>query len=60
MLKRMTYATLMKKCEEGKAQVEQWDVMMGLALVTFFPAKISGRPTKHTVEVSGIPADVQN
>ncbi len=60
MMKRMTYATLMKKCEEGKAQVEQWDVKMGLALVTFFPAKISGLPTKGTVEVTKIPAGQQN
>jgi hypothetical protein len=58
-MKRMTYATLIRKCEEGKMQVEAWDRDFGVALVTFFPAKISGRPTKHTVEVSGIPADVQ-
>ena len=59
-MKRMTYKTLMRKCEEGKTQVEQWDVKMGLALVTFFPAKLTGRPTKHAVEVTGIPADVKN
>ena len=59
-MKRMTYKTLMRKCEEGETQVEQWDVKMGLALVTFFPAKLTGRPTKHTVEVTGIPADVKN
>ena len=59
-MKRMTYKSLIRKCEEGKMQVEQWDVSMGLALVTFFPAKISGRPTRHTVQVVGIPADQQN
>ena len=59
-MKRMTYATLMKKCEEGKAQVEQWDVKMGLALVTFFPPKIHQIPTRGTVEVTGIPAGQQN
>ena len=59
-MKRTTYKTLMQKCEEGKMQVEQWDVKMGLALVTFFPAKLTGRPTKHTVEVTGIPADIKN
>lgn len=59
-MKRMTYATLIRKCEEGKIQVEQWDARNGAALVTVFPAKISGRPTKHTVEVTGIPAGQQN
>lgn len=59
-MKRMTYTTLMKKCEEGKAQGEQGDVRAGLALVTFFPAKISGRPTRCTVEVTKIPAGQQN
>ena len=59
-MKRMTYKTLIRKSEEGKVQVEQWDVKMGLALVTFFPPKLTGRPTKHTVEVTGIPEGTQN
>ena len=59
-MKRMTYKTLIRKCEEGEMQVEQWDKVFGVALVTFFPAKRAGRPTKHTVEVTNIPADVQN
>lgn len=59
-MKRMTYKTLIRKCDEGKMQVEAWDRDFGVALVTFFPARISGRPTKHTVEVTGIPENVQN
>ena len=31
-MKRMTYKTLMRKCEEGETQVEQWDVKMGLEI----------------------------
>lgn len=57
---RTTYKTLIRKEEEGKVQIEQWDVKMGLALVTVYPKSINGRPTRHTVEVTGIPADVQN
>jgi len=59
MLKRMTYKTLIRKCEEGEMQVEQWDVRAGLALVSTV-SKVTGRVTKHTVEVTNIPADVQN
>lgn len=59
-MKRMTYKTLIRKCEEGEMQVEQWDKKFGVALVTFFPAKRTAWPTKHTVEVTNIPADVQN
>ena len=57
---RTTYKTLIRKEEEGKVQIEQWDVKMGLALVTFYPKSINGRPTRHTVEVTGIPADMQH
>ena len=59
MLKRMTYKTLIRKCEEGEMQVEQWDVRAGLALVSTV-SKVTGRVTKHTVQVTGIPANIKN
>ena len=57
---RTTYKTLIRKEEEGKVQIEQWFATMGLALVTFFPKSINGRPVRRTVEVAGIPVSVRN
>lgn len=54
-MKRMTYATLMKKCNEGYAEVEAWSG--DYAMVRFY--KANGTSVRMTVEVTKIPAEVQ-
>lgn len=57
-MKRMTYAALMKKVEEGRCEVVAWSG--DYADVTFYPADMNKRPTRAHVEVTKIPAKVQN
>ncbi len=63
MPKRMTYATLMKKVDEGKIEVTAWcNNYVGhdcIAEARIYPARIDGRPTRCHIEVTKIPADVQ-
>ncbi len=62
-MKRMTYATLMKKVEEGKMEVTAWAThYVGydlLAEVTIYPANINARPKRCHVEVTKVPEGVR-
>ena len=58
-MKKMTYKNLMKKCEEGMAEVTAWSGNSGnFALVSFY--KSNGTCRRETVEVTNIPAEVQS
>ena len=57
-MKRMTYKTLMRKCEEGRVEVTAWSG--NYAEVTIWPADMSKRPTREHIEVTKVPANVQN
>ena len=54
-MKRMTYKTLMKKCNEGYAEVNAW--AGDYADVTFY-GNINSTPKRMTVEVTNIPQEV--
>ena len=54
-MKRMTYKTLMKKIDDGYAEVEAW--AGDYAMVRFY--KANGESRRETVEVTKIPAEFQ-
>lgn len=57
-MKTMTYRTLMKKVDEGYAEINAWTTTNDPALadVTFW--KADGTRTREHVEVTNLPADV--
>jgi hypothetical protein len=58
-MKRMSYATLMKKVEDGSIEIDAWssdDREGQLAMITKW--KANGTRTRETVIVTNIPAHI--
>lgn len=53
--KKMSYKALMKKIDDGYAEVDAWERDGNHALVRFYTK--DGRSKRETVEVTGTPKD---
>jgi len=56
-MKKMRFKTLMRKIEEGYAEIDAWELTGNVALVTFW--KSNGTSKREMVEVTNVPKDIE-